>query len=260
MSRLKDGLVRIADSISFAGFSVMLAFASAYYSKNAWSKRHEILSQMYNAAVKTFPVISIVAIFTGMILSLQIGVEMKVFHMQNLVGHTIISILTREMGPFIAGIILIASMGAAITAEIGTMKVSEEIDALEVMSISPVKFLVMPRVIAMAVMTPIVAVYITVLGTLGGAIVADAQLGVTYNVYYAHVLKGIKLKAIYSGLLKAHIFGVIISSVSCAYGLKANNGALGVGKGTRDAVVASFILVLVCGYIVTSIFYGGGKQ
>ena len=249
----------VLKGIHFVGFTVLLLFKSFYYFKNIWNKRHEIMMQMYNAGVKTFPVVSIVALFTGMILSLQLGVEMSVFQQESLVGHTIMAILTREMGPFMAGIILIASMGAAMAAEIGTMKVSEEIDALEIMSISPVRFLVMPRVAAMAIMTPVTTVYIILMGAMGGGIVASAQLNVTFDVYYYHAMQGLHLKAMYVGLLKALVFGFAISSVSCAYGLKATNGALGVGKGTRDSVVASFILVLILGYIITSIFYGSAK-
>jgi len=144
-------------------------------------------------------------------------------------------------------------------AEIGTMKVSEEIDALELMSISPVKFLVMPRVVAMMLMTPIVSVYIIAIGSLGAAVVASAQLGVPHNIYYFNAIQGLHLKAIYVGSFKAFIFGLLISSISCAYGLKASNGALGVGKNTRDSVVASFVMVLVTGYIITSIFYGKSR-
>jgi phospholipid/cholesterol/gamma-HCH transport system permease protein len=242
--------------IRFTGFTMLLLLSAIGYMKNFWGKRHDIILQMYNAGVKTFPVVSVVALFTGMILSLQFGVEMRVFQQQNLIGHAIMVILTREMGPFMSGIILIASMGAAIAAEIGTMKVSEEIDALELMSISPVKFLVMPRVAAMMIMTPIVSVYIIFMGSLGAALIANTQLGVPYNIYYFNAMKGLHMKAIYVGVIKSCIFGLLISAVSCAYGLKAGNGALGVGKGTRNSVVASFILVLISGYIITSIFYG----
>ena len=247
---------RLIDGVNFAGFTVLIFLSALYYMKNSWNKRHDIVLQMYNAGVKTFPVVSIVALFTGMILAIQLGVEMKVFQQQNLVGHAIMAMLTREMGPFMAGIILIASMGASMAAEIGTMKVSEEIDALEIMSISPVRFLVMPRVVAMMLMTPIVSVYIVAIGSIGAAVVANAQLDVPYNIYYFNAMQGLHLKAVYVGTLKAFIFGLLISSISCAYGLKASDGAMGVGRGTRDSVVASFVMVLVTGYIITSIFYG----
>ena len=247
---------KLINGVNFAGFTTLVFLSALYYMKNSWSKRYDIILQMYNAGVKTFPVVSIVALFTGMVLAIQLGVEMKVFQQQNLIGHAIMAMLTREMGPFMAGIILIASMGASMAAEIGTMKVSEEIDALEIMSISPIRFLVMPRVIAMMLMTPIVSVYIVTIGSIGAAVVANSQLDVPYNIYYFNAIQGLHHKAIYVGTIKAFIFGLLISSISCAYGLKASNGAMGVGKGTRDSVVASFVMVLVMGYIITSVFYG----
>lgn len=256
VDRIRETGADVLTNIGFIGFTVLLLFKSFYYLKSIFNKRHEILFQMYNTGVKTFPVVTIVALFTGMILSLQIGVELRVFQQESLVGHTIMAMLTREMGPFMAAIILIASMGAAIAAEIGTMKVSEEIDALEFMGISTVRFLVMPRIVAMAIMTPMTAIYIIIMGAMGGALVAKAQLGVMFDVYYYNAMNGLHLKAIYVGLFKSFIFGLTISAVSCAYGLRASDGAMGVGRGTRNSVVASFILTLILGYIITSLFYG----
>jgi phospholipid/cholesterol/gamma-HCH transport system permease protein len=246
----------ILSNLQFIGYTVILLFTSLYYTKSFFVKRHEILHQMYNAGVKTFPVVSIVALFTGMVLSLQLGVELKEYGQQHLVGRAIIATLTREMSPFTAAIILIASVGASMAAELGTMKVSEEIDALELMSISPVRFLVMPRVSAMALMTPIVTIYITVLGMIGAAIVANTHLNVAYHAFYTNAMKGLHFKALYVGLLKGYVAGLVISGISCACGLRAENGALGVGQATRDSVVASFIMVLITGYIITEIFYG----
>ncbi len=238
------------------GYTLILLFETAFYLKNAFGKRHEIAKQMYIAGVKSLLVCSIVALFTGMILALQAGIEFAVYQQEALVGNLVIATMTREMGPFMTAIILTASVGSAMAAEIGTMQVSEEIDALEMMSISPIKFLVMPRVVALSIMLPVMTIYTNVLGTLGGAIVAKYQLQVPYDVYYAHVLDSLKFKATYVGLFKAIVFGIIISGVSCAQGLRAQNGALGVGRATRSSVIISFLMVLVIGYIITSIFYG----
>ncbi len=260
MSRLLNLIIstgsRILDIIDFAGYSVVLFFKSVFYTKNVISKRREIIKQIYISLVKTFGVVSIVAMFTGMILALQTGIELKKFNLEDRVGNLLVATLTREMGPFTSAIILIASVGSAMAAEIGTMKVSEEIDALTIMSISPVKFLVMPRIVALSIVLPIVTIYTDTLGCIGGAIIAKAQLNVSYGAFYQNILESLHLKAIYVGLLKAYIFGVIISSISCAHGLRAMNGAMGVGKATRDSVVTSFIMVLIVGYIITAIFYG----
>jgi phospholipid/cholesterol/gamma-HCH transport system permease protein len=247
---------RILEIIEISGFTILLIIEATFYCKNAIGKIREIFKQMYTAGVKSLLVCSLVAVFIGMILTLQAGIELMRFQQQALVGNLVITTMTREMGPLMTGVIIIASVGSAMAAEIGTMKVSEEIDALEMMSISPVKFLVMPRLVALAIMLPISTIYVNTLGTIGGAIVAYFQLHVSIDTYYTHVIDSLRFKATYVGLLKAHIFGIIIAGVSCAQGLRATNGALGVGKATRATVIISFLLILIIGYFITSIFYG----
>jgi phospholipid/cholesterol/gamma-HCH transport system permease protein len=247
---------RLVEIIEVSGFTILLLIKVSYYCLNPFGKIREIFKQMYIGGVKSLLVCSLVAVFIGMILTLQTGVELLRFQQQNLVGNLVITTMTREMGPLMTGIIIIASVGSAIAAEIGTMKVSEEIDALEMMSISPIRFLVMPRFIALAITVPVSTIYVIVLGTIGGAIVAYFQLDVPFDTYYSHVLDSLRFKATYVGILKAHVFGVIIASVSCAQGLKAANGALGVGKATRSTVIISFLMILITNYFVTSFFYG----
>lgn len=248
-----SGVIKAIDK---AGFTVMLIGETLYYTKSAFRKRGEILKQMYIAGVKSFLVCSLVAMFSGMILALQTGVEMMRFQQQALVGNLVISTMTREFAPLMTAIIILAFVGSAMAAEIGTMTVSEEIDALQMMCISPAEFLVMPRMVSLAIMLPVATIYSNFVGTLGGGVVAYFQLNVPFDTYYAHVLDSLHFKAVYSGILKAFIFGIIISGVSCSNGLKATNGAIGVGQATRSSVVVSFLLVLIIGYFITSFFYG----
>jgi len=167
------------------------------------------------------------------------------------------------MGPFITAIILTATAGAACAAEIGTMKVSEEVDALEMMGIDPVRFLVAPRVLALGFMCVVLTVLTDVFGTLGGAVIARTSLGVSYETYLhgardtlqGDFVLGVFSKHIYSGLAKAYVFGILIGVVGCAQGLRASGGALGVGRAVRRAVVASIVLILVLGYYMTRAFY-----
>ncbi len=173
--------------IAMMGYCMLLFLEVVYYSKAAFEKRREILKQMYYAGVKTFIVVSIVALFTGMILALQTGLELKPYQQQALVGNIIIATLTREMAPFVTAIILIAAVGSTMAAEIGTMTVSEEIDALEMMAISPVKFLVMPRVIALAIMLPIATIYTNLLGSIGGGIVVILSARCKLLMYIIHM-------------------------------------------------------------------------
>jgi phospholipid/cholesterol/gamma-HCH transport system permease protein len=262
MDRLKHILSRIGSRVisllEFSGYTITLFLKSVFYLKNALIRRHEIFRQMFNAGARTFGVITVVAVFTGMILTLQTGLALKEYGMEENIGNVVIATLTREMGPFMAAIILIASIGSAMAAELGTMKVSEEIDALNVMSIHPEDYLVMPRMLALTIMMPVATVYINTLGVIGGAIIAESHLGISYGTFYQHVLESLWFKPTYVGLFKAFIFGIIISSISCAYGLKAENGARGVGRATRNSVVASFLTVLIIGYYITDIFFREG--
>lgn len=262
MNAFQDFLARIGLRVmmflDFAGFTIILFVKSIYYLKNVFARRTEIIRQMFNAGARTFAVITVVSLFTGMILTLQTGIVLKDYGIEETIGNIVIATLTREMGPFTAAILMIASIGSAMAAEIGTMRVSEEIDALEVMSINPVDFLVMPRVLALTVMMPVATVYVIVLGVVGGAIIAESHLGISYHTFYLHVLESLWFKATYVGLFKSTVFGMIIASISCAHGLRAKDGARGVGHATRNSVVASFLMILIIGYYITDIFFREG--
>jgi len=217
--------------------------------------RREILVQMYVYGIKSLGVVTIVAVFTGMILALQTGIELRKFSQEVFVGTAVMATMLREMGPFMTGLILAACVGSAIAAQLGTMVVSEEIDALEVMSIDPVKFLVMPRIAAVAVMTPLLSFYTCVMGVLGGGVVGMTQLGVSWDAYIDNALRYADLKDLYVGMLKAFVFGIVVALVACHEGLSTTQGAVGVGLATRRTVIATFLLILVLGYYLTRFFY-----
>ncbi|NKB25476.1 MAG: MlaE family lipid ABC transporter permease subunit [Kiritimatiellae bacterium] len=217
--------------------------------------RHEVMYQLYITGIKSLGVITVVALFTGMILALQTGLELRRFGQEVNIGTAVTVVMLREMGPFMTGLIIAASVGSAIAAQMGTMTVSEEIAALEVMSINPVRFLVMPRLIALMVMMPILTVYTNILGALGGAIVGSTQLGVAFTAYFDNATLYATNKDLYVGLCKAVLFGVIITTVACHQGFSAKQGAVGVGQATRKTVIISFLTILTVGYMVTRLFY-----
>lgn len=217
--------------------------------------RRETVDQMYIGGVMSIPVITLVALFTGMILAMQTGIELRRFSQEEYIGSAVMMSMLREMGPFMSGIILAASVGAAVAAQVGTMMVTEEISALETMSISPVRFLVLPRLTAMAIMTPLLSLYGCLMGVLGGAIVGKTQLGVSWPTYIENGTFFIEVKDIYVGVLKAFVFGVTIVIVACHEGFETTNGAVGVGKATRRSVVISFLAILIMGFFITKIFY-----
>ncbi len=230
------------------------AFAMCRY---VWVKRYrfETFYQMYVAGIKSLGVITVVALFTGMILALQTGLELRRFGQEVNIGTAVTVVMIREMGPFMTGLIIAASVGSAIAAQIGTMTVSEEIAALEVMSINPVRFLVMPRLVALLTMMPILTVYTNIIGIVGGAIVGATQLDVSFFAYFDNATRFASNKDLYVGLFKAVIFGIVIATVACHQGFNTRGGAVGVGLATRKTVIISFLTILVLGYIITRLFY-----
>lgn len=243
--------------VQFSGFTIILLLKTILEMRYVFFKRREIIKHMYISGVKSMMVCSIVALFGGMIFSLQTGLQLKVYGQSDFVPTMMINIMNKELGSLLTAIILTAFSGAAMAAELGTMKVSEEIDALEMMSINPVRFLVMPRVVSMMIMLPVLSIYTIILGVCGGAIICYFQLGLSMETYFRRIQESIWFKDMYVGLLKSLVFALIISSISCANGLKATNGALGVGHATRVSVVSSYLMILVVGYFITSMFYGG---
>lgn len=238
-----------------AGYGVLLLGQSLWWLRAFWKRRAETLKQMHFSGVASLGVCLVVALFTGMILSVQAGRELARFQQQEIVGSLVAVTMAREMGPFMTAIILAACVGSAIAAEIGTMRVSEEIDALEVMSINPVMFLVMPRVVALTLVCPALTVLTNIVAVVGGAIVCQSLLGVGYYVYFDNALEILELKDLYSGLVKATVFGTAVATIGCTQGMLASGGARGVGDGTRNAVVHSLLMILILGYFLTRVFY-----
>lgn len=217
--------------------------------------RADLFNQLYATGIRTLPVVTVVAIFTGMILSLQVGLELARYNQEMYLGAAVMLTLVREMAPFSCGICLAAMVGSAIAAELGTMKVNDEIDALVIMDIPPLRFLAAPRILALALMAPLVAFYCCIVGTVGGGLVGSTQLNVDFGQYIASALSMAKAKDLFAGLLKALAFGLLIGTISVAEGLGTRHGATGVGKATQRAVIVSFLAILVCGYIITRVCY-----
>jgi len=217
--------------------------------------RYDTVHQMFQSGIKSLGVITVVALFTGMILALQTGLELRRYGQEAFIGSAVTISLLREMGPFMTGLIIAASVGSAIAAQMGTMVVSEEIAALEIMSINPVRFLVMPRLVALALMMPFLTLYTNAIGILGGAIVGFTQLDVTFIAYFDNCTRYAENKDLLVGLFKSFVFGVIVVTVACHQGFATTEGAVGVGRATRRTVIVSFLTILTMGYFITRMFY-----
>jgi phospholipid/cholesterol/gamma-HCH transport system permease protein len=246
-----------------AGFTISLLGEALLRLPHVAKRRRAILDEMARASLRVLHVLGLVGGFSGMILSLQTGLELARFGQQESIG-TIVAVATaREMGPFITAVVLAATVGSAIAAELGTMAVSEEILALEVMSIDTVSYLVLPRVVALALLAPILTVLVNAIGILGGALVAKAQLDVPFVLYAQTAEEALRESAtflpvpkdLYVGLLKAFVFGIAIAAVGCASGIRAAGGAGSVGDAVRRSVRNSIILIIVLGYFITWSFY-----
>ncbi len=239
------------------GHAMFMLFEAVWFIQFAFGKRSrgETVTQLFVTGIKSLAVISVVALFTGMILALQTGLELRRYGQEVYIGSAVAVSMVREMGPFMTGLIIAASVGSAIAAQLGTMTVSEEIAALEVMSINPNRFLVMPRLVALSVMMPVLTVYTNILGITGGAVVGATQLGVSVVSYMDNATQFATNKDLYVGLFKAFIFGIVITTVSCHQGFMTTEGAVGVGKATRRSVIISFLVILVIGYMITRMFY-----
>jgi phospholipid/cholesterol/gamma-HCH transport system permease protein len=250
-------LLAARESMAEVGRGVLLGARSlrALPSLRRGRARAEFMRQMYVCGIESLPVITVVALFTGMILAFQTGIELRRYNQEVYIGSAVMVSMLREMASFITGLILGACVGSAMAAQLGTMTVNDEIAALEMMSIDPVRYLVTPRMAALMIMTPILSFYTCMIGTLGGGMIGATQLNVPWAQYLNTALEFARTKELFVGMLKAMLYGMIIATVSCNEGLTATQGAVGVGQATRRAVIISFLLVLIVGYFVTRFFY-----
>lgn len=246
-----------------AGQAIELLFGVLRRLPHVWSRRVFVGDQFYVGGVKTLHVVLLVGFSMGMVVSLQTGIELSRIGQQDQIGTIVAVSMAREMGPFITATILAAAVGSALAAELGTMAVSEELAALEVLSIDTTSFLVLPRVFALAILCPAMTILCDTIGILGGCLVARSQLGVGPELYMDTAIEALQTpgllialpKDVYAGLIKAFVFGIVIATISCAEGLRTSGGALGVGNAVRKSVRDSIILVIILNYLMTWGFY-----
>ncbi len=240
---------------SSAGGTICLLLQSISWARAFYPNRDKIIRQMDFIAVRSLPIVLLVNTFSGMVLALQTGLELGRFQMEEMVGSIVAVSMIREMGPVITAVIIAGRAGASMAAELSTMRVSEEIDALEAMSINPVRFLAMPRIASLVLMMPVITLISTVAGILGGSLVAHSIMDVHYLTFLQRGMDLVTHRDVIAGMTKALVFAVLISSISCYQGMTASGGAEGVGQSTTRAVVLSFLFVIIFNYILTGIFY-----
>ncbi len=218
-------------------------------------KLRNIFKQMEFVGVKSIFVVVLTGTFTGMVLALQGYHGFRMFSAESLVGGTVALGMTRELGPVLTSLMVTARAGSAMAAELGTMRVTEQIDALYVMAANPVKHLIVPRVIAGVLMTPMLTVVSDFVGILGGYFVGVHILGINSGVFVKNITRLVDLDDIYNGLVKAACFGLILSLIGCYKGFNTRGGAEGVGRATTEAVVLASISILISDYFLTAIMF-----
>lgn len=197
------------------------------------------------------PVIAVVGP-TGMVLTLQGLIVFKIFGAERLLSSLLAESMFSELSPMLASIMVAAQAGSAVAGELGTMRVKEEIDAIEVMSINPFQYVIIPRLLALAFICPILNIIACICGITGGFLVAVLLKGLNYGVFMDNLFSFLKLHHIWGGMLKASIFGLIVGIMSCYRGYNVTGGALGVGKAANNTVVHSILIIVIVNYFITS--------
>jgi len=215
----------------------------------------QIIRQMIDIGYYSLPVVGLTALFTGMVLALQSYSGFSRFQAEGAIATVVVLSVTRELGPVLAGLMVAGRIGAAMAAEIGTMRVTEQIDALSTLSTNPFKYLVAPRLIAGTTMLPLLVLVADVIGVFGGFLVSVYRLDFNASSYITRTWQFLEPIDVISGLVKAAVFGFVISLMGCYFGYKSRGGAQGVGQATTNAVVAASILILVFNYLITGMFF-----
>ncbi len=218
-------------------------------------KLRAIIKQMEFVGVKSTFVVVLTGTFTGMVLALQSYHGFRLFSAEGLVGSTVALSMTRELGPVLTGLMVTARAGSAMAAELGTMRVTEQIDALYVMAANPIKYLVVPRIVASVFVVPLLTAISDFLGILGGYFVGVVLLDINKGIFVDNIYKYVELEDIYNGLIKAAFFGLLLSLIGCYKGFNTRGGAEGVGMATTEAVVIASVSILVADYFLTAIMF-----
>ena len=216
---------------------------------------HRALHQAMIAGVGAIPIISLITFFVGVIIALQGAYELQRLGAMQLVASLVSISITRELGPLVTAIVVIGRSGSAFAAEIGTMRVTEELDALETMALDPIAFLVVPKFLAMAVMMPCLAIWAYFMGVLGGSVFGVIGANFTFASYLNATRDALLMRDVTTGIVKSLVFGLVITAVGCQEGFSTSTGAEGVGRSTTSAVVVSILLVILIDLVFTTLFY-----
>lgn len=232
----------------FTGVAISHCFRPPFYLRL-------IGRQMIDIGYYSLPVVGLTALFTGMVLALQSFTGFARFQAEGAVATVVVLSITRELGPVLAGLMVAGRIGASMAAEIGTMRVTEQVDALSTLATNPFKYLVVPRLIAGLTMLPLLVLVADIIGVFGGFLISVYRLDFNAAAYISRTWEFLEPMDVISGLVKAGVFGFVIALMGCYHGYQSRGGAQGVGAATTNAVVSSSILILVFNYLITGLFF-----
>lgn len=250
--RVARGLSDFGASLTFLG--ELLQAIGAKLRGHASYRRSDFLVALQECGPEALPIVTLISLLVGMILAFLGSVQLKLFGVELFVANAVAIGMLREMGALMTGILLAGRTGAAFAARLGTMQVNEEIDALRTLGFSPMEFLVLPRVLALVVAMPLLAIYAGIVGIIGGAIIGVGMLDLSPAQYYLQTIHSVTPKAIAAGLIKAAVFGVLVALSGCMQGLRCGRSAAAVGEATTSAVVNAIVYIVVADAIISIIY------
>lgn len=243
-----DMFESVGKFIYFTYKSISSIFSKKWYFNN-------IIRQFFEIGFCSLPVVAMTAIFTGGVMALQTYAGCNRFGAESTVPTIVVLAITRELAPILVGLMVAGRISTSIAAQIGTMRVSDQIDALYTLSTSPYKYLILPRILASTISMPFLVLIADIIGIFGGTVASVVSLKFDITTYLNNTINFLKIEDVYSGLIKSIVFGFIIAICGCYYGYNSEGGAEGVGKATTNAIVSASIFILLSNYLMTELFF-----
>jgi len=260
---IKNGIQKLGEKaiefIQYVGALGIFMGEVAFWLFHPPFRLRQIFRQAEKIGVSSLPIVSLISLFTGMVLALQSAYQMQKIQAEMYIASLVALSMVRELGPVLTALVVAGRCGAAITAEIGTMKVTEQIDALETMATNPINYLVTPKFWALLISLIILTIYANFIGMIGGYIVGVYKLRIPHHMYMKMTFEPLKHSDIRNGLYKSVVFAIVICIIACFEGMRAREGAEGVGKATTSSVVRSFVLIIACDCLLTAFMYFIGR-
>ena len=246
---------RIIGFFQAVGEATLLALQAVWFLFKKPPKLEHFIKQLSYIGAETLPVVAVTSFFSGGVIVVETYSTFHRFNADSLLGAVVAISMARELGPVLTALMVVARVGSAMTAQIGTMKITEQIDALRVLAVNPVRYLVTPRLVASTISLPLLTIVADVVGILGGWFVAVKIFGVNDYLFWQKMRDIVELHDFLGGLYKATVFGFLIATVSCYFGFATTGGTEGVGRATTTSVVVSSMLVLIVDYFLSALIF-----